>query len=115
MQATPTCVRREVRKEAEMTFITGRASIPREKVLRRAPSVVSLDTINPPADFKAHLTPRQIQVLKLLSAGHSTGSVAEQLQLSTEAVRNHVRGILLALGVHSRVQAVVRARELGLS
>jgi len=58
------------------------------------------------------LTPRQAEVLRHLGAGASTGQIASALGLSPETVRNHVRGALRALGQHSRLGAVVRAREL---
>ena len=57
-----------------------------------------------------HLTPRQVEVLRLLSQGHSTKQIAAELHLSTETVRNHIRRLFRALGVHSRLEAVVAAR-----
>jgi DNA-binding CsgD family transcriptional regulator len=60
------------------------------------------------------LTPRQLQVLKLLAAGCSTDGIAKALHVSRQTVRNHVRDLLRALGVHSRVQAILRAQELGI-
>jgi PAS domain S-box-containing protein len=57
------------------------------------------------------LTPRQAEVLRLLEQGHSTKQIAEELHLSTETVRNHIRHILRALGVHSRLEAVAAARH----
>jgi DNA-binding CsgD family transcriptional regulator len=62
--------------------------------------------------LNVHLTPRQIQVLKLLVRGASTGQIANELHIATETVRNHIRSILHALHVHSRVQAVARAHQL---
>jgi PAS domain S-box-containing protein len=56
------------------------------------------------------LTPRQAEVLRLLDRGNSTQQIADELQLSIETVRNHIRGILRALGVHSRLEAVAVAR-----
>src|SRR5215475_13433726 len=47
-----------------------------------------------------HLTPRQAEVLRLLERGHSTKQTADELHLSTETVRNHVRNLLRALGVN---------------
>ena len=38
-----------------------------------------------------HLTPRQVEVLRLLEQGRSTKQIAAELHLSTETVRNHVR------------------------
>jgi PAS domain S-box-containing protein len=60
------------------------------------------------------LTPRQLQVLKRLAGGGSTDMIANELHISRETVRNHVRDLLRALGVHSRVQAVARAHQLGI-
>jgi DNA-binding CsgD family transcriptional regulator len=59
----------------------------------------------------AALTPRQSEVLALLADGLSTEQIAAELQLSRETVRNHVRGMLRALGVHSRVEALALARH----
>ena len=57
-----------------------------------------------------HLTPRQAQVLHLLEHGRSTAQIAAELHLSQETVRNHVRHLLRALGVNSRLEAVAAAR-----
>ena len=60
------------------------------------------------------LTPRQREVLRMLAHGSSTQQIAELLHLSKETVRNHIRGVLQALEVHSRVEAVAAARADGL-
>ena len=59
-----------------------------------------------------HLTPRQTEVLRLLEHGRSTAQIARDLHLSQETVRNHVRHLLRALGVNSRLEAVAVARRL---
>ncbi|HSC74246.1 MAG TPA: LuxR C-terminal-related transcriptional regulator [Gaiellaceae bacterium] len=59
-----------------------------------------------------HLTPRQAEVLRLLEHGRSTAQIAQELHLSQETVRNHVRHLLRALGVNSRLEAVAVARRL---
>ena len=59
----------------------------------------------------AHLTPRQVEVLRLLEQGRSTKQIAAELHLSTETVRNHVRRLFRALGVNSRLEAVAAARS----
>ena len=43
--------------------------------------------------------------------GLSTGQIAKELHLSTETVRNHVRHLLRALGVHTRLEAVAVAQR----
>jgi PAS domain S-box-containing protein len=57
-----------------------------------------------------HLTPRQAEVLRLLERGRSTAQIAEELHLSRETVRNHVRHLLHAMGASSRLEAVAVAR-----
>ena len=57
-----------------------------------------------------HLTPRQVEVLRLLEQGRSTKQIAADLHLSTETVRNHIRHLFRALGVNSRLEAVAAAR-----
>jgi PAS domain S-box-containing protein len=61
-----------------------------------------------------HLTPRQNQVLQLLARGHSTAQIAQELHLSIDTVRNHVRRMLRTLGVHSRIEALAVAHREGL-
>ncbi len=58
------------------------------------------------------LTPRQTEVLRRLERGRSTSQIAAELHLSPETVRNHVRHLLHALGVNSRLEAVAVARHL---
>ena len=57
------------------------------------------------------LSRRQIQILKMLSAGSNTKDVARQLHVSPATVRNHVQNILSRLGVHSRLEAVAVAHR----
>lgn len=67
----------------------------------------------PPRDVPA-LTPRQLEVLGLLSEGKSTREIGKELFLSEPTVRNHVQALLRALGVHSQLEALAKARKLGL-
>jgi len=66
-----------------------------------------------PYEQLPRLTRRQREILELIAAGHSTEQIASQLTLSTETVRNHVRGMLRALGARTRVEAVAVARRFG--
>jgi PAS domain S-box-containing protein len=75
--------------------------------------VVDVDDDEPPSSHP-HLTQRQTEVLRLLERGRSTDQIAQELHLSTETVRNHVRHLLRALGVHSRLEAVAAARRVHL-
>ena len=65
----------------------------------------------PHAHPELHLTPRQAEVLTLLERGRTTKQIADELHLSTETVRNHVRRLFQTMGVHSRLEAVAMAHE----
>jgi PAS domain S-box-containing protein len=73
--------------------------------------VVDIEIDQPPPTAHPHLTPRQTEVLRLLEHGRSTNQIATELHLSVETVRNHIRHILRALGVHSRLEAVALTRR----
>ena len=60
------------------------------------------------------LSPRELEVIRLLGQGMSTGAIADSLVISPTTVRNHVQRILVKLGVHSRLESVVAASRLGL-
>ena len=69
----------------------------------------------PPLAPPPQLTPRQVEVLRLLEQGRSTAQMASDLHLSVETVRNHIAAILQALGAHSRIEAVAVARASDLT
>ena len=60
------------------------------------------------------LTPRQMEVLELLAEGKSAKEIGQALYLSQSTVRNHVRSLLQALGAHSQLEALAKARQIGL-
>ncbi len=60
------------------------------------------------------LSGREMEVLQLISAGRSRREIGRMLFLSPRTVDMHVQSILNKLDCHSRTQAVLRARELGL-
>jgi DNA-binding NarL/FixJ family response regulator len=62
----------------------------------------------------AGLTPRELEVLRLLVEGRSNRQIAEQLFISGKTVSVHVTNLLAKLGVHSRLEAAAVARRLGL-
>jgi len=74
----------------------------------------AVELIVPPPRPGAELTPRQLEVVRLLAEGRSTREIAAELAVSTTTVRNHVAHVLAALGVHSRLAAVVAATRAGL-
>jgi two-component system nitrate/nitrite response regulator NarL len=60
------------------------------------------------------LTPRELEVLRLLAEGLPNKTIAARLDISEHTVKYHVNTILGKLGVTSRTEAVVRATRLGL-
>jgi DNA-binding CsgD family transcriptional regulator len=62
----------------------------------------------------ASLTPREIEVIALAAAGAGIPELSEELALSPDTVRTHLKHIYAKLGVHNRTAAVTRAIRLGL-
>lgn len=60
------------------------------------------------------LTPREMEVLKLLTQGQTNREIAQNLVISTGTVKVHVEHIIAKLKVSDRTQAAVRSVELGL-
>jgi DNA-binding NarL/FixJ family response regulator len=62
----------------------------------------------------AELTPREREVLHALAEGLDSRRIADRLQISLRTARNHINSILVKLGVHSQLQAVVLALQYGI-
>lgn len=59
------------------------------------------------------LTRREVEVLQLMSEGHSNRSLGEVMGVSEKTIKNHVSAILRKMGLHDRTQAVVTAIKHG--
>lgn len=76
---------------------------------------VGLDVAGSPEDgTHFSLTPRELEVLRLLARGYSNQKIAESLVVAVGTVKNHVQRVIAKLGVSDRTQAVVRAYEAGI-
>jgi DNA-binding CsgD family transcriptional regulator len=71
------------------------------------------ESASPPA-VPVALTRRQWQVLTLLADGVPAKVIATRLGLAEPTVRNHIRAVLVALGTHSQLEAIAKARHLEL-
>ena len=60
------------------------------------------------------LTHREKEVLRLMAEGHPSRTIASELGISYTTVRTHIRSLGTKLAVHSKLEAIVKARELGL-
>ncbi len=106
--ACPTLVM-HARGDSTIPFEQGRkvaaldGFLPPEETAAAGPASAFLDT----------LTPREKEVLEFVAQGLDNDSIARRLGISEKTVRNQVSTIFSKLGVNSRVQAVVRARDAG--
>jgi DNA-binding NarL/FixJ family response regulator len=64
--------------------------------------------------MSAHLSSREIEILALVASGASNKEVAENLVIAEGTVKNHMTNILGKMGVKDRMQAVLKAKELGI-
>jgi len=67
-----------------------------------------------PAVSFAALTAREAEILDLIARGLDNTEIAHRLQISAKTLRNHITNIFAKLGLTSRAQAIVKARDAGL-
>lgn len=73
-----------------------------------------LQAIRAPAQQQKTLSPREMDVLRLIVEGQSNKEIARSLALTEETVKSHVRHILNKLDVQSRTQAATSAMRMGI-
>ncbi len=74
-----------------------------------------LQSIPAPVGGRYGLTPREHEVLRLLTHGSSTESIMSELFVSRNTVRTHVQKVINKLGTHSKIEAVAMARREGIA
>lgn len=79
--------------------------------LLRAPAGEKEDSVT---SLVEHLTPRELDVLKLLAQGHGNKEICAELELAEITVKKHVQSIIQKLGASDRTHAAIRAVKLGL-
>jgi NarL family two-component system response regulator LiaR len=103
----------DILPQALQGALSGEAAISRKlsmrlvEQLRRAP-----DGPGGLRPVKSPLTPREWEVIDLLAETRTTDQIAEQLVLSSETVRSHVKNILRKLDARSREEAVAIAQQM---
>ena len=60
------------------------------------------------------LTRRELEVLKSLSRGHTTRNIANELNISSTTVKNHIKHVLAKFGAHTRLEAIRLAETAGI-
>jgi LuxR family maltose regulon positive regulatory protein len=60
------------------------------------------------------LTPRELEILRLICQGYSNPEIASELVVTLNTIKKHTSNIYSKLGVSSRTQAIARAHDLDL-
>ena len=60
------------------------------------------------------LTPRELEIFKLLIENETTKSIADKLSISDKTVRNHISNVIGKLGCSSRTQAIIMLVKSGM-
>jgi LuxR family maltose regulon positive regulatory protein len=71
-------------------------------------------TQSQPSELVDPLTPRELEIMRLISKGHSNPEIASVLVVTINTIKKHTSNIYGKLGVRSRTQAIARARKLNL-
>jgi DNA-binding NarL/FixJ family response regulator len=80
--------------------------------LRRIPADLAMQVADHVADDT--LTPREIEVLRSIAAGNANKLIADQLSITEETVKGHVKNILSKLGANDRTHAVTIGLKRGI-
>jgi DNA-binding CsgD family transcriptional regulator len=85
------------------------------RMLKRVRSAPGAGQTRPAASSAAAaLTPRETEILNLISRGYSYQEVADLLHIMVSSVQTHIKSMYRKLAVNSRSEAVFEARALGL-
>ena len=78
---------------------------------KRIPSEIAADLVE---HAKDELTPREVDVLRLIAAGNANKQIADQLSIGEASVKSHVANILSKLGANDRAHAVTIGLRRGI-
>jgi DNA-binding NarL/FixJ family response regulator len=98
---------------ADLTPLGASLELARARAVLEAPAAV-LEAASPGPDETSVLTPRQVEILRLISTGLNNQAIADRLFISEHTVHRHVANTLTKLNVSSRSAAVAQAARLGL-
>lgn len=82
-------------------------NIKKSKIIQVSPAIeVDTERIK-----KLGISSRELEVLQLISDGHSNQEIGEKLFISESTIKTHVSNLFVKLDVKRRTQAVIRAKE----
>ena len=79
-----------------------------------APAPLEDPGVAPPMEKSRELTPRELEVLRLVSRGWTTSRISDELGLSHHTVRNHIRHFRRKLGAATKLDAVLSGMRRGI-
>jgi PAS domain S-box-containing protein len=80
---------------------------------KRSTNAAPMISLAATPSINVRLTSREVEVLKSLAKGHSTRAIANQLNISSATVNNHIKHILTKLDAHTRLEAIRHAESVG--
>jgi len=97
--------------DAESALRMAEPGSTRVAVGRIAGELVRVELVPAPGDAPVRLTPRQLEIARLLADGLRNGDIAERLGISAHTVRRHMEAILRRLNVTNRAAAAKELRN----
>ncbi len=101
--------------EAIVGVVGGEAAVSRRMVSYLLDEVRGAEQrleLAPRPPQREKLTPRQLEILRLIASGYTTGQIAAELYLSPETVRWHVKAILRKLNARTRAEAAAALHQV---
>ncbi len=95
-------------------ILKAKADVPRTYVKKLLLAFKLSKLINTDDSLVEQPSDREMEVLGFIAAGLSNKKISEELFVSTSTIKTHIRNIYSKLNVHSRTEAVAKAKELGL-
>lgn len=110
-------LQRQNKKSGKRTSLVCSPEYIRKILLAMEPETQSMEVILTPEQSLStveRLSEREAHVLTLIAEGLSNQEIARRLMVTMSTIKTHLNNIYAKLGVHTRLQAVTRAHELGL-
>jgi LuxR family maltose regulon positive regulatory protein len=85
-----------------------------DSLLKACQTAFRKSTTPQPRELLDTLTPRELEIIRLICQGYSNPEIASELVVTINTIKKHTSNIYSKLGIRSRTQAIARARDLGL-
>ncbi|EKP14699.1 response regulator receiver domain protein [Leptospira borgpetersenii serovar Pomona str. 200901868] len=100
--------------ELKVIILGGASLTPRiaDKIIREFTK--KEENQNPPIQNTLGLTKRQLQILNFVALGMTVADIADELDISSHTVSRHIEKIYKKMEVHSKSEAIIRGRRMGI-